>query len=140
MQRTVLRWAVTRFAVQSLLLLLLTTAAFAAERLYLKKNETFCDVSATLCLHGSLTYRLNSRIVSLNARVLQASGPGTIRISLSGTNRQNMLRRTEIRITIRGTYSEIIDHKMRPDAPDVAEWVLSSFIFEPQSKLANDAD
>ena len=122
-----------RFFTHTVLLLLLASGAIAAERLYIKKNETFCDSSGKLCLHGSFTYRVNSRIVSLNARVQKQTGPGEIRITLSGTNRQDMLRLTEISISIRGTYSEIIDYQMRPDAPDVAEWHLSSFRFEANS-------
>ena len=122
-----------RLSVHTVLLLLVASGAVAAERLYIKKNETFCDSSGKLCLHGSFTYRVNSRIVSLNARVQKQTGPGEIQITLSGTNRQDMLRLTEIRFSIRGTYSEIIDHKMRPDAPDVAEWHLSSFRFEANS-------
>lgn len=112
---------------------LIMTSALAADRLYLKKNEIFCDTSETLCLYGSFTYQVNSRIVSLNARVQKQTGPGEIYIILSGTNRQDHLRRAEIRISIRGTYSEIIDYKMRPDAPDVYEWELSLFTFEANS-------
>jgi hypothetical protein len=122
-----------RFVAHTILLLLTATIAFAGERLYMKKNETFCDSSGVLCLHGSLTYRVNSRIVSLNARVQKQTGPGVIRITLAGTNRQDMLRRTEIMITIRGTHSEIIDHQMVPGAPDVYEWEISSFLFEAKS-------
>ena len=99
----------------------------------MKKNETFCDSSGVLCLRGSLTYTVNSRIVSLKARVQKQTGPGVIHITLAGTNRQDMLRRTEIIITIRGTHSEIIDHQMVPDAPDVYEWEMSSFVFEAKS-------
>lgn len=111
--------------------LLIATAALAEERQYIRKNEIFCDSSGVLCLRGSLTYRPNSRIVSLNARVQKPTGPGTLLIILTGSNRQEMLRRTEIRLTIRGTYSEIINHQMRPDAPDVSEWQISSFVFNP---------
>lgn len=117
-------------AAASGLLLVLTAAAFAAELQYLKKSERFCDSSGTLCLYGKLTYRPNPRIVSLNARVQKQTGPGTIHIILSGSNLQGFLRRTEIRLPIRGTYSEIINHQMRPDAPDVSEWELESFVFE----------
>ena len=123
-----------RFVVLSTLLLLAATSAFAGERLYMKKNETFCDSNGVLCLRGSLTYRVNSRIVSLNARVQKQTGPGVIHITLAGTNRQGMLRRTEIIITIRGTHSEIIDHQMVPGAPDVYEWAISSFLFEAKSE------
>lgn len=114
----------------SILLSLLATNAHTEERLYLRKNETFCDSNRVLCLHGSLTYQPNSRIVSLNARVQKQTGPGTLLIILAGNNRLDMFRRTEIKLSIRGNFSEIINHQMRPDAPDVPEWNISSFTFE----------
>ena len=114
----------------SILLALLSTNAHTEERFYIRKNETFCDSNGVLCLHGSLTYGPNSRIVSLNARVQKQTGPGTLHIILAGNNRLDMFRRTEIKLTIRGTYSEIINHQMRPDAPDVPEWSISSFTFK----------
>ena len=114
----------------SILLSLIATNGHTEERLYLRKNETFCDSSRVLCLYGSLTYQPNSRIVSLNARVQKQTGPGTLLIILSGNNRLDMFRRTEIKLSIRGNYSEIINHQMRPDAPDVPEWSISSFSFE----------
>jgi len=113
-------------------LLLIIEGTSAAERFYIKKNETFCDSSGTLCLLGSFTYRPNSRILSINARVQKNTGPGTIRIILTGSNRQEIQRRIEFELTIRGNYSEIIDHQMRPDAPDVSEWRISSFTFETE--------
>jgi len=114
-----------------LLLLFVVLCAQAGDRTYLKKNETFCDSSGELCLAGSLSYRVNPRILSLNARVKRKTGPGVIRIILAGVNRQGIEKITEMSIPIRGTYSEIIDRDMRPDAPDVSEWKISAFRFLP---------
>lgn len=119
-----------RPAALAALFAVLASTTLASEIQYLKKSEQFCDSSGVLCLFGKLTYRPNSRLVSLNARVQKQTGPGTVHIILTGSNRQDMLRRTEIRLEIRGTHSEIIDHQMVPDAPDVYEWELSSFKFE----------
>jgi hypothetical protein len=119
-----------RFVLGFIVTVVVATNSVAADRLYLKKYEVFCDTSEKLCLYGSLTYRVNSRVISLNARVQKQTGPGEIYMILSGRNRQDDLRRTEIRIRIRGTHSEIVDHKMRPDAPDVSEWELASFTFK----------
>ncbi len=115
----------------ALLLLFFVICAQAGERYYLKKSETFCDSSGVLCLNGSLSYRVNPRILSLNARVQKKTGPGFIRIILIGANWQGIERFTEISISIRGTYSEIIDHSMRTNEPDVSEWEISSFRFQP---------
>ena len=130
--KSLLPRAIVPAVVTTVTLLLFSPLSVASERQYLKKKETFCDVTETLCLHGSLTYRVNSRIVSLNARVEKQTGPGVLHITLTGTNRQDVLRLTEITVTIRGKHSEIVDHKLRPDAPDVSEWHLSSFTFEPE--------
>ena len=113
--------------------LVCATSLLAADHFFIKKNEVFCSSSGTLCIKGSLSYRVNPRILSLNARVQKRTGPGVIRIRLTGANRQNMQRYTEMNVSIRGTYSEIIDHKMRPDAPDVADWHISSFTFDERA-------
>lgn len=113
--------------------LLLSSAASALERYYLKKSEIFCDTQQVLCLSGSITYEPNFRILDIRARVQKQSGPGELRLYFSGTNRQDQLRRTEIVMIIRGTHSEIIDHRIRPDAPDVENWQLTGFLFTPDS-------
>lgn len=113
----------------ALVLLMVAAPAAALERYYLKKSEVFCDTGHTLCLSGNITYERNSRLLSLRARVQKQTGPGKLRLYFSGTNRQDMLRRTEIVLDIRGTYSEIINHSMRPDAPDVENWQLTGFLF-----------
>lgn len=115
-----------------LMLLTLSSVASALERYYLKKSEVFCDSQQTLCLRGSITYEPNLRLLSLNARVQKHPGPGELRLSFSGTNRQAVPRRTEIVIQIRGNHSEIIDRRSRPDAPDVENWRLTGFLFTPQ--------
>ena len=84
----------------------------------------------TVCLRGTIAYEPNVRILSINARVQKQTGPGELRLGFSGSNRQGMLRYTEIVLMIRGTASEIVDHHMRPDAPDVANWTLNSFEFQ----------
>jgi hypothetical protein len=114
-----------------ILQLSIVSAVSAAQRQYLKKNETFCDSSGVLCLHGSLTFLVNSSIISLRARVQKQTGPGVIKIVLTGSNRQDFFRRTEFEITIRGKHSEIINYQMGPDAPDVYQWSLASFDFVP---------
>ena len=105
-------------------------SATALERHYIKKDEVFCDSTGILCLRGTIAYEPNHRILSLNARLQKQTGPGQLRLGFSGSNRQGLLRHTEIVLRIRGTYSEIVDHRIRPDAPDVDTWALQSFSFE----------
>lgn len=112
--------------------LLVDKTSQSAERSYLKKSETFCATGHSLCLVGSLWYEPNSRLLSLNARIEKQTGPGTIRITFVGSSRLNVQRRTELNVSVRGAHSEIIDHQMRPDAPDVYEWRIDSFAFTPK--------
>lgn len=100
-----------------------------AERHYLKKDEVFCDSNRQLCLHGTLSYNENPRVIELRARIQKQTGAGTLRLELTGTTRQGDLRRTEIVLTVRGKHSEIVRHQMRPDAPDVQNWQLLTMAF-----------
>lgn len=111
-----------------------TSAAFALERYYLKKSEVFCDTQQFLCLSGSITYEPNFRILELRARVQKQTGPGEIRLYFSGSNRLDQLRRTEIVLKIRGAHSEIVNLRIRPDAPDVDNWQLAGFLFTPEGE------
>ncbi|MDJ0927200.1 MAG: hypothetical protein QNJ73_06060 [Gammaproteobacteria bacterium] len=47
-----------------------------------------------------------------------------LRIILTGTNRLEHRRYAPMELRLRGTYSEIIDHKMIPDYPDVYSWAI----------------
>lgn len=105
-------------------------AVSAAELAYLRKNEKFCDTSGELCLHGTISYRPNSRVLQLRSRVLTAPGPGMLRINVTGENRQGHMHRATIEIEIRGRISEIVSKEMIPDAPDVYAWQLDSIVFE----------
>jgi hypothetical protein len=52
----------------------------------------------------------------------------------TGSNRQDMLKRTEIVHDVKGRYSEIVNKSIRPDAPDVSNWQLYSFSFAPHEQ------
>jgi hypothetical protein len=117
--------------------LLLTSAflwpvASAAEIDYLRKSETFCDSSGEVCLRGTISYRVNLRLLKLRSRVVSAPGPGLLRINVTGENQQGHLHRAAIEVTIRGHASEIVNKEMIPDAPDVYTWDLDSINFDAQ--------
>ena len=111
---------------------ILVQTSAASERNYIKKNERFCDNEKELCIDGTIAYEPNTRILSLRARVQKQTGPGEIRLTFSGTNRRGSLKRTEIVMKIRGRHSEILDRRIRPDAPDVSNWKLDRFIFNKE--------
>ena len=98
------------------------TAAAASQLTYLSRNTLICDEPRDFCLRGSLSYNPNPRLLRLNGRVQKAPGPGLLRITLTGTNRLGHRRFAPMELRLRGTYSEIVDHKMIPDYPDIYAW------------------
>jgi len=120
---------------QSLPLLLGASALFflsgalAGPRDYLFRDERLCDTDEIFCFRGTLSYHSNPRLLRLRARVQTAPGPGLLRITLTGVNRQGHLRFAPFEVRVRGHYSEIIDHKMIPDYPDAQGWVVERVEF-----------
>ena len=113
----------------AVVLILSVMTATAEQRRYIKKAEVFCDTADIICLRGSLTYEANSRILTLHARIQRQVVPGTNTMHFTGSNRQDVLKRTEIVHNVKGRYSEIVNKSIRPDAPDVSNWQLASFSF-----------
>ena len=111
------------------LALLVFTAALAGPRDYLFQNERVCDADRLFCLRGTLSYHSNPRLLRLRARVQTAPGPGLLRIGLSGANQLGHRRFAPFEVRVRGNYSEIIDHKVIPDYPDVQGWVVERVEF-----------
>ena len=105
------------------------TAALAGPRDYLFRNERLCDTDEVFCFRGTLSYHSNPRLLHLRARVKTAPGPGLLRIRLAGANQQGHRRFAPFEVRVRGHYSEIIDHKMIPDYPDVQGWVVERVEF-----------
>jgi len=103
----------------------------AGEIRYLKRNERFCDTEEQLCVRGTIRYEVNPRVLRVWGRVQTSPGRGLLRIRLAGTNRLDHRRTTAMEIQLRGTYSEIIEFKMIPDHPDIANWEVTSIEFEP---------
>ncbi len=111
------------------LALLFVTAALAGPRDYLFREERVCDANNVFCLRGTLTYHSNPHLLRLRARVQKAPGPGMLRIRLSGENTLGHRRFAPFEVRVRGNHSEIINHKMIPDYPDVEGWVVESVEF-----------
>lgn len=101
----------------------------AGDQAYLARNELLCDVSAETCVRGSLTYEKNSRLLELRGRVESAAGPGMLQIMLKGTTRLGYPRYAPMEVKLRGRYSEIVDFRMIPDYPDVADWQIDRITF-----------
>lgn len=97
-------------------------------------NATLCDSAGLVCLRGTLSYRSNPRLLELRARIRKASGPGMLKIRVVGENRDGFVRRTTMEIQIRGNYSEIVNHRLITDHPDVDSWELEAISFQPNEK------
>ena len=95
---------------------------YAGPRDYLFKDKRVCDTQNVFCIRGTLSYDSNPRLLHLRARVQTAPGPGMLRIRLRGANELGHRRLAPIEVQVRGNYSEIINHRMVPDHPDVYEW------------------
>ena len=110
-------------------------SALAGPRGYLFHDERICDTDEVFCFRGTLSYHSNPRLLRLRARVQTAPGPGLLRIGLVGANQLGHRRFAPFEVRVSGHYSEIINHKMIPDYPDVQGWVVERVEF-----IADEAD
>jgi hypothetical protein len=108
-----------------------TSIAFASPREYLFKDQQICDSQGAFCMRGTLYYKSNSRLLHLRGRVQVAPGSGMLIIRLAGTNELGHLRYAPFEVQVRGNNSEIINHKMIPDYPDVQSWSVQRVSFVP---------
>jgi hypothetical protein len=113
-----------RLAIAALLSVLASTAALAARTLYLAENELICDSGRIICIHGTLGYDVNDRLLWLRGRVQATTVPGTLQITVKGTNGLGHVRYAPLEIELQGRASEIVDFAMIPDYPDVANWEI----------------
>ena len=124
--------------IQSCLLicaLLLTAAPASASRtLYLARTERICDTAEIACVDGSLTFRVNTRVLWLNGRLKSSPGPGTLTIRVKGTTRLGYVRYAPMEIALDGHASEIVNYRMIPDDPDVYNWEIDAieYVLEPE--------
>jgi len=109
--------------------LLLLSVSLAGPRDYLFQDKRICVAGEVFCFRGTLAYNSNPRVLHLRARVQKAPGPGLLRILLSGTNQQGDRRLAPFEVEVSGHYSEIINHKMIPDHPDVEDWAVERVEF-----------
>ncbi len=118
-----------RVVLLAVLTLLMPPAALAARILYLAREERLCDAADTICVDGTLRYDVNRRLLRLRGRIAFAPGPGRLEIWLRGSNRLGHVRYAPMEIEVRGRASEIIDFRMIPDYPDVANWQIERIEF-----------
>jgi hypothetical protein len=115
----------------ALLALLAAAAAFASRTLYLARNELICDGERIICVDGTLGYDVNDRLLWLQGRVQATTVPGTLQITVRGTNRLGHVRYAPMEFELRGRASEIVDFRMIPDHPDMANWAIDHIVYVP---------
>jgi len=115
------------------LLLPIADPVAASETHYLIRNKTFCSSNEEICIRGTLSYEINPRLLRLRGRVQSTTGPGLLRIRLIGMNRLEHRHTAEMELSLRGNHSEIINYKLIPDHPDVADWEVISISYELES-------
>jgi hypothetical protein len=120
---------------QSSLVFLFLSNAQAGPRDYLFRDERVCDLDNVFCFRGTLSYEANPRLIHLRARIQVAPGPGMLRIRLAGANQLGHRHFAPLEIRVRGRYSEIINHKMIPDHPDVQAWEVERVDFIAHESL-----
>lgn len=111
------------------LALIFVSESLAGPSEYLFRDQRFCVDDEAFCFRGTLEYRSNPRVLHLRARVQTAPGPGLLRILLIGANELGYRRLAPFEVPVKGHYSEIINHKMIPDHPDVEEWSVDRVDF-----------
>lgn len=114
-----------------LLASLASTAALASRTLFLAREELICDAGRVICIDGTLSYDVNDRLLWLRGRVQATAVPGVLVITLRGSNRLGHLRFAPMEVALRGTATEIVDFRMIPDHPDVANWSIDRIEFRP---------
>lgn len=115
----------------ALMAALASSAALASEILYLAQDEVLCDSNRLVCVDGTLSYRVNTRLLELYGRVQFTTVPGVLQITVKGSNRLGHVRYAPMEIKLRGRASEIIDFRMIPDYPDIENWAIDHISFVP---------
>jgi len=120
--------------VLGLLVALASAPSLASRTLYLARDDLICDGERIICIAGVLSYDVNDRLLWLRGRVQFATVPGLLQITLRGSNPLGHARYAPMEIQLRGRATEIVDFKMIPDYPDVANWAIDRIVFLPDKE------
>lgn len=126
--------------VAGLLAALASAGVLASRTLYLAEDEAICDGERLVCIDGTLSYDVNDRLLWLRGRVQFTTVPGLLQITVKGSNRLGHVRYAPMEIELRGKASEIVDFRMIPDYPDVANWAIDHIVYRRQSDIDADGE
>ncbi len=112
-------------------------AAYAAGLRFVLREEVFCAPQEALCIDGSITYEPNSRLLALGGRITATRQAGEFTVVLIGHQRDGTARFTEMRIPVKGRYSEIVRDRMVPDWPEIDDWAFHHAEFHPDGETGS---
>jgi len=104
---------------------------------FLVRGDKLCDDTGVLCLHASITWEPNARLLELYGRVTATVEPGTFVIVFRGHQRDGTVRYTEMSIPLNGHYSEIARDKIIPDWPEIDDWAVDHGRYERRAAGAD---
>jgi hypothetical protein len=110
-------------------LCLIAATARAGTFYFLARNERICAVDGPVCVRATISYDTNSRVLHLRGRVDRTVGPGWLRLTFVGVSERNERGSTTMEFPIRGKWSEVLDRKLIPDHPQIADWRLEAMSF-----------
>jgi hypothetical protein len=110
-------------------LCLVAVTARASTFYFLARNERICAVDGPVCIRATISYDTNSRVLHLRGRVDRTAEPGWLRLTFVGVSERNQRGSTTMEFPIRGRWSEVLDRKLIPDHPQIADWRLETMSF-----------
>ncbi len=115
----------------------LSAGAASSTFYFLARNDRICAEDGPVCIRATISYDTNSRILHLRGRVDRAAEPGWLRLTFVGISERNQRGSTTMEFPIRGNWSEVLDHKLIPDHPPIADWRLEVMSFSPDERPDN---
>jgi hypothetical protein len=104
---------------------------------FLARNDRICAQDGPVCIRATISYDTNSRVLHLRGRVDRAAEPGWLRLTFVGISERNQRGSTTMEFPIRGNWSEVLDHKLIPDHPPIADWRLEAMSFVADERPDN---
>ncbi len=124
-----------RFVITALLLAVLP--AGASTFYFLARDDRICAADGPVCIRATISYDTNSRVLHLRGRVDRTAEPGWLRLTFVGVSERNQRGSTTMEFPIRGRWSEVLDRKLIPDHPQIADWRLETMSFTPDRRPDN---
>lgn len=109
------------------------STAIASDKIH---SGDLCDTKNDFCLDGNISfYNEKNKMIQLTMRVVQAPGPGKVKIWFEGKGANYKEWHTSMTFNIKGHASEIVDHTLNLNLyDDVSLWIIDSIKFIPSEE------